>query len=42
MLAMSREDFIATLTASIPPQPADMAQFVEANLHGTAAAGVVA
>lgn len=34
MLSMSREAFIAALTAEIPPQPADMARIVEANLRG--------
>lgn len=34
MLSMSREAFIEALTAEIPPQPADMARIVEANLHG--------
>jgi glyoxylase-like metal-dependent hydrolase (beta-lactamase superfamily II) len=34
MLSMSREDFVAALTAEIPPQPADMARIVEANLRG--------
>ncbi|HEX5739743.1 MAG TPA: MBL fold metallo-hydrolase [Hydrogenophaga sp.] len=37
MLSMSREDFVATLTADIPPQPAEMAHIVEANLRGVAA-----
>ncbi|PKO65452.1 MAG: MBL fold metallo-hydrolase [Betaproteobacteria bacterium HGW-Betaproteobacteria-16] len=34
MLSMTREDFVAALTADIPPQPADMAHIVEANLRG--------
>lgn len=34
MLSMSREAFVATLTAEIPPQPADVARIVEANLRG--------
>jgi hypothetical protein len=36
MLAMSREAFVEALTAEIPPQPADMASIVEANLRGVA------
>jgi hydroxyacylglutathione hydrolase len=38
MLAMSREAFVEALTAEIPPQPADMASIVEANLRGVAPA----
>jgi glyoxylase-like metal-dependent hydrolase (beta-lactamase superfamily II) len=34
MLSMTREDFVAALTADIPPQPAEMARIVEANLRG--------
>lgn len=34
MLSMSREAFVDALTADIPPQPADMACIVEANLRG--------
>ena len=36
MLALSREDFVASLTAEIPAAPADMARIVEANLRGIA------
>jgi hydroxyacylglutathione hydrolase len=36
MLSMSREAFVDALTADIPPQPADMARIVEANLRGMA------
>lgn len=36
MLSMSRDEFVATLTAEIPPQPADMASIVAANLRGVA------
>src|SRR2546425_588870 len=36
MLALSREDFVASLTAAIPIAPADMARIVEANLRGIA------
>jgi hydroxyacylglutathione hydrolase len=36
MLALSRDDFIASLTAEIPATPADMARIVEANLRGVA------
>ena len=38
MLSMSRDAFVAALTAEIPPQPADMASIVEANLRGVAPA----
>ncbi len=34
MLSMSRTDFIAALTAEIPPRPAEMARMVAANLAG--------
>lgn len=34
MLSMAKEAFVAALTAEIPPQPADMARIVEANLRG--------
>lgn len=34
MLAMSRADFIAALTAEIPPRPAEMDRMVAANLAG--------
>ena len=34
MFAMSREAFVEALIADIPPQPADMARIIEANLHG--------
>lgn len=34
MLSMTRDAFIEALTADIPPQPADMARIVEANLRG--------
>ncbi|HJV67993.1 MBL fold metallo-hydrolase [Ideonella sp.] len=36
MLSMSRDAFVDALTAEIPPQPADMARIVEANLRGAA------
>jgi len=36
MLSMSRDEFIAALTAEIPPQPADMARIVAAILRGVA------
>ena len=36
MLSMTRDAFIAALTTEIPPQPADMARIVEANLRGAA------
>ena len=36
MLSMTRDAFVAALTAEIPPQPADMARIVEANLRGAA------
>jgi len=36
MLSMTREDFIAAVTAAIPPPPADMAEIVAANLRGCA------
>lgn len=36
MLSMSRDEFVATLTAEIPPQPVDMASIVAANLRGVA------
>jgi hypothetical protein len=42
MLSMSRSDFVAALTAEIPPQPADMAQIVAANLRGTVPAATAA
>jgi hypothetical protein len=34
MLSMPREAFIDALIADIPPQPADMARILEANLRG--------
>jgi glyoxylase-like metal-dependent hydrolase (beta-lactamase superfamily II) len=34
MLSMSREDFVAALTAEIVPQPEEMSRIVEANLRG--------
>ena len=34
MLAMSRADFVAALTAEIPPRPAEMDRMVAANLAG--------
>jgi len=34
MLSMSKDAFVDALTAEIPPQPADMARIVEANLRG--------
>ena len=34
MLSMSRDAFVDALTAEIPPQPAEMARIVEANLRG--------
>lgn len=36
MLSLSKEAFVDTLTAEIPPHPADMARIVEANLRGVA------
>lgn len=36
MLSMSRDTFVAALTAEIPPPPADMAAIVQANLRGGA------
>jgi len=36
MLSMTRGAFVDALTAEIPPQPADMARIVEANLRGAA------
>lgn len=36
MLSMSRAAFVDALTAEIPPQPAEMAHIVEANLRGLA------
>jgi hydroxyacylglutathione hydrolase len=36
MLSMGRDEFVAALTAEIPPQPADMPSIVEANLRGVA------
>lgn len=36
MLSMTREAFVDALTADIPPPPADMARFIEANLRGVA------
>ena len=36
MLSMSKDSFVDVLTAEIPPQPADMANIVEANLRGVA------
>jgi len=38
MLALSRADFVAALTAEIPAQPEDMARIVDANLSGAAPA----
>ncbi len=40
MLSMSRDQFVATLTADVAPQPADMARIVEANLRGVVPASV--
>lgn len=37
MLSMSRDAFTTALTAEVPPQPADMARIVEANLRGVSA-----
>ncbi|WP_027867732.1 MULTISPECIES: MBL fold metallo-hydrolase [Massilia] len=34
MLSMSREAFVAALTAGIPPQSADISRIIEANLQG--------
>lgn len=34
MLSMTREDFVAAVTAAIPPPPADMADIVATNLRG--------
>lgn len=36
MLSMSRDEFVAALTAEISPQPTDMASIVAANLRGVA------
>jgi hydroxyacylglutathione hydrolase len=36
MLSMSRDEFVEALTAEIPPQPAEMAGIVAANLRGVA------
>lgn len=36
VLSMSREAFVAAVTAEIPQQPEDMARIMDANLHGTA------
>jgi hydroxyacylglutathione hydrolase len=36
MLSMSRDQFVAALTADVALQPADMARIVEANLRGVA------
>ena len=36
MLSMSRDEFVAALTAEIPAQPQDMTRIVEANLRGFA------
>ena len=40
MLSMSRDQFVAALTADVAPQPADMARTVEANLRGVVPASV--
>lgn len=32
MLALAKDDFVATLTAEIPPRPAEMARMVAFNL----------
>jgi len=42
MLSMTRDAFVAALTADIPPQPADMARIVEANLRGVVPASDIA
>lgn len=42
MLSMSRPNFVAALTANVPPQPADMSQIVEANLRGVVPTAVPA
>jgi len=42
MLSLGKEDFVRTLTADIPPPPADMDAIVGANLRGVAPAGVPA
>lgn len=36
MLSLARDAFVDALTAEIPPQPADMAAIVDANLRGVA------
>lgn len=36
VLSMSREAFVAAVTADIPKQPGDMVRIMEANLHGSA------
>lgn len=42
MLSMPREAFVSALISDIPPQPADMARIVEANLRGLAPQTVAA
>lgn len=42
MLSMPREAFVSALISDIPPQPADMARIVEANLRGLAPQPVAA
>ncbi len=34
MLSMLKEAFVEAVTAEIPPQPAEVAHIVEANLRG--------
>jgi hydroxyacylglutathione hydrolase len=42
MLSMTRDAFVEALVADIPPQPADMARIIEANLRGLAPQPVAA
>lgn len=41
VLSMTRDAFIEEVSANVPPQPADMARIVEANLRGQGRASVV-
>lgn len=36
MLALDRDAFVQALTANLPPQPQEMARYIEANLRGVA------
>lgn len=42
MLSMTRDAFVAAVTAQIPPQPADMARILESNLRGVVPEAVTA